>query len=155
MPLLKITPLPLLSKTYTTCLMPLLCSDHRDCCIKWNPSGTHLKLRSCEISLAHKLLFSCQTVLKFLTEHGTITTIHSANFQSGLITEMGVMDERNIVRFEYKLSFGWVVYCNSHLATLYHWRCQRGPQQDSIRRPTGHQFEQHSGWRFYKCSFPR
>ena len=46
-----------------------------------------------KISFAHNLLLSCITVLKFCTEHGSITAVLCANFQNDLTTEVNAMNE--------------------------------------------------------------
>ena len=61
------------------------------------PSKTHLKLKSREISFIHNIRFSCPIVLKFCTEHGSITAVsyiaqhpssshHPSYFTSTIIT---------------------------------------------------------------------
>ena len=56
----------------------------------------HLQLKSREIALAHNLFPSCQIVLKFCTEHGSITAVLCANFQNYLTYELDVMGERDL-----------------------------------------------------------
>ena len=50
-------------------------------CNIWYPSKTHLKLKSREISFVHNIRFSCPIVLKFCTEHGSITAVLCATFR--------------------------------------------------------------------------
>ena len=67
--------------------------------IEYIPSKTDLQLKLYEIAFVHNLLLSCQMVLKFCTEHGSITAVLCAKFQNHLAIEMGVMDKRDLVRF--------------------------------------------------------
>ena len=83
------------------------------CCDIEHPSETHIKLRSREISFAHNSLRNCQIVLKYCTEHGSITAVLCAKFQNDLTNEMDVLDERDFARFEFEMSFGRI----SHVAT--------------------------------------
>ena len=46
-------------------------SDPGGCCIITYTSETHIKLKFRETSFEHNLLFNCQIVLKFCTEHGS------------------------------------------------------------------------------------
>ena len=77
-------------------------SDPAGCCNISYRSETHTELKSREISFAHNSLLSCQIVLKFCTEHGSITVVPFANFENELTTEVDVMDDRNFVIFEFK-----------------------------------------------------
>ena len=74
---------------------------HGGCCNIKYPSETHPKLESREISFEHILLLNRAIVLKFCTEHGSITAVVCANFHNDLTTEMDVLDERDFARFEY------------------------------------------------------
>ena len=67
--------------------------------IEYIPSETDLQLKSYEIAFAYNLLLSCQMVLKFCTEHGSITAVLCAKFQNHLANEIGFMDKQDLVRF--------------------------------------------------------
>ena len=69
---------------------------------------TRLKLKFREILIARNILLRCQMVVKFCTEHGSITAVLCANFQNDLTIEIDVLKERHFVRFEFKLSFKWI-----------------------------------------------
>ena len=68
------------------------------------------KLKSHEISFAHNSCFSWPIPLKFCTEHGSITAVLCAKFQTDWIIEMDVMDERDFARFEFRMSCGRISY---------------------------------------------
>ena len=59
-----------------------------------SPNGVtrpqRVKHKSVEFSYAHILHFSCQIILKFCTQHGSITAMLCAKFQNDLTTEMDV-----------------------------------------------------------------
>ena len=57
------------------------------CCNIGYPSETHLKLKSCEIFFAHNICFIYPIILKFCTEHGSITAVLCAKFQNDRTTE--------------------------------------------------------------------
>ena len=48
--------------------------------------------------------------LQFCTEHGSDTVRLGAKFQNDWLFTMDFMDERNIIRFKFKLSFKWIFY---------------------------------------------
>ena len=75
-----------------------------------NPTETHIKSR--EISFAHSYSFSYPIMLKFCTEHGSITAVLCAKFQNDWTSYMGVMDERDFTRFELKCVWVDSIYCN-------------------------------------------
>ena len=62
------------------------------------------KFKYRKISLAFKLLLSCPISLNVCTEHGSNTAVLCAKFQNDLITKMDALDERDLARFECKLS---------------------------------------------------
>ena len=51
-----------------------------------------------------------QIILKFCTEHGSITAMLWAKFQNVFTTEQWVMSEWCFTRYEFKMHFGWVFY---------------------------------------------
>ena len=65
------------------------------------PSETHRRLKSCEILFVHNLSFSSPIILKFCTEHGSITAVHCANFQNDCTNEVDVIDKQVYTRFEF------------------------------------------------------
>ena len=83
------------------------------CCDIWYPIETHLKLKSREISFAHNLYNSCRNVLIFGTEHGSNTAVLSAKFQNDLMSDIGIMEGRDLTRFGFKVSFGRISYFNN------------------------------------------
>ena len=98
--------------------MSILLPAHVGCCNVGYPPETHLKFKSRDISFDHNLLLSHQIVLKFCTEHGSITAVLGANFQNDLAIDIYVMDERDFARFKLKMTFGRL----SHIA-LSSWFC--------------------------------
>ena len=78
------------------------------------PSEIHLKLKFHEISFAHNSCFSSPIALKFCTEHDSVTAVLCAKFQTDWTIETDVMDERDFVRFEFKMSFGRISYIAQH-----------------------------------------
>ena len=46
----------------------------------------------------------------FCTEHGSITAVHCAKFQTDWTIETDVMDERDFARIEFKMGFGRISY---------------------------------------------
>ena len=76
------------------------------------PSKMHLKLKSREVSFAHNLFRSSPIILKFCTEPGSDTTILFINikFQNDWTTKTDVMEERDFVRVELKMTFGQISY---------------------------------------------
>ena len=85
------------------------------CNTRYTPE-THLKPKSREIAFARNLLLSCQIVLKFCTEHDSITVVLCAKFQHDLTTRMDVMDKRHFTKFEFRTD---ILYCNGRLVTTY------------------------------------
>ena len=75
-------------------------------CNKGYPSETHLKLESREISFIHNLVISYPIILKFYTELDNDSAVLCEKFQKDWATETGVMDDRDLARFEFKMSFG-------------------------------------------------
>ena len=71
---------------------------------------THLQLKFRIISFVNDLLLSQQIVLKFCIEHGSITAMLCVKCQNDLTSEIDVMDKRDFVRFEFKMSFGRISY---------------------------------------------
>ena len=70
----------------------------------------------------HNLLLGIiagEIALKFCTEHGNITAVFSANFQNDLTTEMGVLDERDFARFEFKVCFGPMSYIATKASSYF------------------------------------
>ena len=55
-------------------------------------------------------IINCWIVLKFCTEHGSITAVLCAKFQNDLATKMGIVDERDFARFKFKMRFGRISY---------------------------------------------
>ena len=62
------------------------------------------ELKSRENSFAHYTFFNYPIVLKFCTEHGSVTAVLCATFRNEWITETDVI--RGCARFEYKIRFG-------------------------------------------------
>ena len=58
-----------------------------------------------QISFVHNIRLNNPIVLKFCTEHGSITVVLCAKFQYDWTTETNVMDERYFSRFEFEISF--------------------------------------------------
>ena len=52
-----------------------------NCC---NPPKTYFKLKLCEISFIHNIHFSCQTTLRFCTEHDSDIAMLCTHFQNDL-----------------------------------------------------------------------
>ena len=75
------------------------------------PSET-LKLQSRDISFTHNLFTSWPIVSNVYTEHNSITALSRAQFQNDWTIGSDIMDERDIVGFEFKMSFGRI----SHIA---------------------------------------
>ena len=85
----------------------------------------HLELKYHEISFGHNLLLSCQIILKFCTEHGSITAVLCANFQNDLATEIGILGVQVSAKFEFKMS-SWMnipYYNGPHEAQLWAGDC--------------------------------
>ena len=76
----------------------------------WYLSETHFKPKFRDISFTHNFCSSYPIVLKLCTEYGSSIEILCAKLQNDLATEMHVMDERDFVRFEFKMSFGRIIY---------------------------------------------
>ena len=70
------------------------CSHVVLCNVRY-PSETHLKFKSREFAFFHNILVNT-LVLKFYTEHGSITAVLCAKFQSDWTARTYFMDERNI-----------------------------------------------------------
>ena len=85
------------------------------------PSETHLKLKSAEILYVHNLLINHSIVLKFCPEHGSDTAMLCAKFQNDWTTETDFMDERDIARFEFKMSFRRISYIVQHARLAAHF----------------------------------
>ena len=66
----------------------------------------------------HNLFLISQIILKFHTEHGSITAVLCVKFQNDLAMEMDVMDERAFMIFEFKKKFGgiWISFTATTLA---------------------------------------
>ena len=69
----------------------------------WYPSE-NLALEPREVSFVRNLFIYDPIVLKFCTEHGSITAVLFARFQNNWFTKMGVIGERGLARFEFKVS---------------------------------------------------
>ena len=63
------------------------------------------KLKSREVSFLLSFLRNCRIVLKFCTEHGSITAVLCAKFQNVLTTMTKVMKKRYFTRFEFRNRF--------------------------------------------------
>ena len=74
------------------------------------PSEIHLKLKSRETLFAHNSCFIWPIALKFCSQHGSITAVLYAGFQTDWTIKTDVMDEQDFVRFEFKMSFGRISY---------------------------------------------
>ena len=77
------------------------------------PYETHLnpQSQSHEIAFAHNWFPIYPTfVLKFCTEHGSITAVICAKSRNDGTTETDVMDDRDFARIEFKLLFGQMSY---------------------------------------------
>ena len=59
------------------------------------PPKTHFKIKSHKILLVHNIHFSCQIILTFCTEHGSVTAMLCAKFQNDLTTEKYIMCKKN------------------------------------------------------------
>ena len=84
------------------------------------PSETHLKLKSHKIAFAHNIRFNNAIVLKCCSEHRNVTTVLCAKFQNDWTTGADFMNERDLRRFEFKMSFGRISYNAQHTG------CQKG-----------------------------
>ena len=78
------------------------------------PSEIHLKLKSREILYAHNSCLSWPIILKFCTEHGSITAVLCANFQTDWTIETDVMDQPVFLRFEFKMSLKRISCIEQH-----------------------------------------
>ena len=83
---------------------PFPFSSH-DCCIIAHAFKTHLKVKSCESPFAHNSFLRCPILLKFHEEHNSETIISWTKFWNNWATDVNVMDEGNLVRFVFKMSF--------------------------------------------------
>ena len=63
------------------------------------------KLKSREVSFLLSFLRNCRIVLKFCTEHGSITAVLCAKFQNVLTTMTKIMKKRDFTRFEFRNRF--------------------------------------------------
>ena len=79
---------PLFSEAYSRVL-----------CNMGYPSETHPKLKSCGNSFVHNIRFNCPIVLKFCTEHDSITVVLCAKLQNDWITNEYAMGKRVFSRF--------------------------------------------------------
>ena len=73
-----------------------------------NPSETHLKTTSREISFVINMCLNCAIVLRLWTEHDSDTVVFWAKFQEVWIIETDVMGDIYFARFELKMSFGLI-----------------------------------------------
>ena len=78
-------------------------------CNKRYPSEIHLKPKPRQISFAHNLLRQ-PIVLKFSTEHDSDTVVLCAKVHNDCTRETEIIDERDLVSFGVKMSFGWISY---------------------------------------------
>ena len=69
------------------------------------PSEIHPKFKSCSISFVHNIHFSCSIILRFCTEHGSITAVLCVKFQNDWATGKRIMGKWDFTRFEFKTSF--------------------------------------------------
>ena len=72
-------------------IKPMGCSN------RGYPTEIHRKLKSCEISFAHKIYRSCPIVLTFCTEDGSDTAMRCVKFQPDWGIDTDVMNERYFV----------------------------------------------------------
>ena len=77
-------------------------------------SETHLKLKSCEVLFTYNVFISYPIVSNFCTEYNSHTSVLCAKCRNDWTTEKDVMDERDFVIFEVKVSFGWKSYIAQH-----------------------------------------
>ena len=63
-------------------------------------SETPPKLQSRKTSFVNNICFSCPSILKFCTEHGSVTAVLCAKFQNDRIIERYTVEERDFARFE-------------------------------------------------------
>ena len=66
--------------------------------------GKLTKLKFRKMSLIHNICYSCLIVLKFCTEHGSITAVLCAKFQNHWTTDKNAMDRWHFMRFDLKRS---------------------------------------------------
>ena len=72
----------------------------------------HVKLKFHKIVFGRNSLLSCQIILKFCSEHGSITAMLWANFGNYLTTEMEVQDEQDFEIWVIKwVSDGYPITC--------------------------------------------
>ena len=62
-------------------------------------SEIHLKLKSREVSFVHNFHMNCPIVLKFRTQHDSITALFSAQFQNYWVTEKPFTGKPDFARF--------------------------------------------------------
>ena len=56
-----------------------------------------LKLKILQILFAHNSCLNCQIILKFCTEHGSITAVLCAKLQNDSTTDMNFMEESDLI----------------------------------------------------------
>ena len=66
------------------------------------------------IGNAFQTQISCSIVLILCTKHGSDTDALCVKFQNDWTTQANVMDERDFSRFEFKISFGRILYIAQH-----------------------------------------
>ena len=71
-------------------------------CNSGYPPETHFNPKSRKISTTHDSFLSC-SVVKCCTEHDSDTVVLCAKFQNDWAVGINVMDQRNFVRFEFKV----------------------------------------------------
>ena len=81
------------------------------------PPQTHLQLKSRKISFTHNLLIKYPIVLKYCAEHGNMSAVICAKLQIDWATETDAIEERDIAKFEFKMSFGRISYIAQHPGT--------------------------------------
>ena len=85
------------------------------CCNMEYPPETYIKLKSREILFGHNSLLICRIVLKFCTQHGSITAVLCANFQNDLTDEMHIL----ILNSRY-VSDGYSMLQQFHMGAVSH-----------------------------------
>ena len=75
-----------------------------------NRPKRNVKFKFRKNSFVQNLLYIYQIVLIFCTKHGSFTAVLCAKFQSDMTIEMEVIDQRDLKRFEVKMSFGWMSF---------------------------------------------
>ena len=59
---------------------------------------------SCAIKDIHPKRIWNQIIMKYFTEHGSITAVLCAKFQNNWTAEMDIKDERDFARIEFKMT---------------------------------------------------